>query len=222
MIKRAAIKVWFLFPNFIKTPIDIIRRSFVWKKHNIIFVHVPKAAGVSVNKAIYGKPLGHFYAKDIRDICPKMFNNTFKFSVVRHPIDRLYSAYNFSIRGGTSTMGMMNPDYYIKNPDFKSFEMFVNNWLSKKELTKIDHVFRPQYLYLFDANENLLVDKIYKLENIEKHLDEISMNIGKPFKLSHHNRSEKGLLKITDELKSLIFNLYQKDFELLDYSVSGE
>ena len=168
-MKKLLFRIWRILPASVRNIIDILRRSPVWKKHNAIFIHVPKAAGVSVNRAIYGRPLGHFYAKDIKQLCPKTFDQTFTFSVVRHPIDRLYSAYRFSRKGGTSVMGMDNPSFYINNPDFVSFETFVKNWLVKQNLNKIDGVFSPQFLYLFDCDDNLLVDQFYHLEDIENH-----------------------------------------------------
>ena len=184
-------------PFLIRNKLDIWQRCKFWKKHGCIFIHVPKAAGVSVNKAIYGRPLGHFYARDIHSLCSTTFNSLFTFSVVRHPVDRLYSAYRFARQGGTDVMGMSNPDFYINHPDFISFEKFVTSWLKKQDLSKIDGVFRPQYLYLFDDSKNLLVDKFYKLEQIERYFDEISEKIGKPFILDHHNKSDRRKLEIS-------------------------
>lgn len=218
-MKQALTKIWQKLPYRYRKKLDIIRRKNIWKKHHAVFVHVPKAAGVSVNNAIYGRPLGHFYASDIKRICPKTFNNIFTFSVVRHPVKRLYSAYTFSRNGGTNVMGMYKSSYYINHPDFETFESFVNNWLSKKELAKLDGVFRPQHLYLFDKEDQLLVDKVYQLEKIESYYDEISQNIHKPFSLGHHNISDKKVSHITDELKDTIYQLYRKDFELLDYFI---
>jgi chondroitin 4-sulfotransferase 11 len=218
-LKKTLIKIWQKFPHHYRKKIDIIRRRSIWKKNHAIFVHVPKAAGVSVNNAIYGRPLGHFYASDIKRICPKTFNNIFTFSVVRHPVERLYSAYTFARNGGTNVMGMYKSSYYTNHPDFETFERFVNNWLSKKELAKLDGVFCPQYLYLFDKEDQLLVDKVYQLEKIENYYDEISQNIYKPFSLDHHNISDKKISHITDELKDTIYQLYRKDFELLDYFI---
>lgn len=217
-LKEALYKIWQLFPLKLTNKIDILRRSFLWRKHNVIFIHVPKAAGVSVNKAIYGKPLGHFYADEIKATCPHVYNTAFKFSVVRHPIDRLYSAFNFSKTGGTSVMRMKNSEYYVDNPYFKSFESFVYNWLTKQDLKSIDHVFRPQYLYLFDKGDNLLVDAFYKLEEIEDYYHEISQNIGRSFSLGRHNISQKESYEVSSELRSFIYKIYIKDFELLGYS----
>lgn len=217
MIKQVASIFWHSFPHKFRDKIDIFRRFGLWKKHKVIFIHVPKAAGVSVNKAIYGKPLGHFYAKDIKKTFPKTFNNIFTFSVVRNPIDRLYSAYNFSRKGGSSEMKMHNPEFYINNPDFITFERFVHNWLAFQALDKIDHVFRPQSLYLFDDHNNILVDRIYKLEEIERHYDEISKMLGKPFILGNDNKTMKKPISISTETEHCIYDLYQRDFELLGY-----
>ena len=218
-IRNLVLNYYYKCPVHIRSYIDIIRRCNIWKSQGVIFIHVPKAAGVSVSIALYGRPLGHFYAKDIQSLCPKTFNNLFTFSVVRHPVDRLYSAFRFARTGGTTVMGMQNPSYYVNHPDFVSFERFVTNWLAKQDLSKIDGVFRPQFLYLFDDNNKLLVDSFYKLEKIELSYEDISKNIGNPFSLGHHNQSEKGELDITDDLKSIIYKLYQKDFELLGYSL---
>ena len=132
--KLKALIYWLLsfLPENIHSTIDILRRYSYWKKEKTIFIHIPKGAGVSVNQAIYGKPLGHFYAKDIKRIYPKIFKKFFTFSVVRNPIDRLYSAYHFSIQGGTNVMGIKNYGYYINNQDFNSFESFVT--ITKEEV----------------------------------------------------------------------------------------
>jgi len=221
-MKNIVFWLWSCLPESVRIPLDILRRCPRWKKESVLFIHVPKAAGVSVNQAIYGRALGHFYAKDIKRICPKIFINIFSFSVVRHPIDRLYSAYTFSKQGGTGFMSMSNPNFYINSPDFISFESFVTNWLKKQDLSKIDGVFRPQYLYLFDDSKNLLVDKFYKLERIEQYFDEISEKIGKPFILDHHNKSNRKNIEISNELKATIYEIYKQDFELLGYSLSED
>jgi hypothetical protein len=218
-MKKIALNIWQKIPYNLRNQLDILRRYPVWKKHKVIFIHIPKTAGVSVNKAIYGRPLGHFYAKDIKKYCPKIFNNMFTFAVVRHPLERLYSAYNFSKKGGTNVMGMYQKDYYVNHPSFITFEKFINEWLIKQDLSKIDGVFRPQYLYIFDDNDQLLVNNFYKLEEIRHHVDEISNKLGKTFSLGFHNSSKKKAINFSDDVKKLIYKIYIKDFELFNYSI---
>ena len=143
-MKNIAFWLWNSLSDSVRIPLDILRRCQIWKKNKCIFIHVPKAAGVSVNCSIYGRPLGHFYAQDVKKFYPRMFESLYVFGVVRHPVDRLYSAYHFARQGGTDVMSMSNPDLYINNPEFTSFERFVTKWLKKQDLSKIDGVFRPR------------------------------------------------------------------------------
>lgn len=218
-MKKILIKLWKTIPFEIRNKLDIFRRLSIWKKNNVIFIHIPKAAGVSINNAIYGRTLGHFYAKDIMSMYPKIFQNIYTFSVVRHPLDRLYSAYSFSRTGGTNEMGMHSSKYYVSHPHFITFDEFVKKWLVKQDFNKIDGVFRPQYLYLYDKHEKLLVDDVYKLEEIDNYIDDISKKLGKSFILGHHNKSKKEKINISPNLQELIFRLYRKDFELLGYDM---
>lgn len=214
-------KIWRMLPDSVRVLLDILRRCPRWKAAGVIFIHVPKAAGVSVSRAIYGRPLGHFSAKDIKKVCPKTFDSLHVFGVVRHPVDRLFSAYRFAKNGGTGVMGMKNAAYYINHPSFESFEKFVNDWLIHQDLKKIDGVFRPQYLYLYDEDDSLLVDAVYKLEGIHKSMRDLSKIINTNIVLEHHNKSYVEPLNVTDDLIATIFNLYKKDFEFFSYSTDN-
>ena len=72
--------------------INIYRRYISWKKAKCIFVHVPKAAGTSINYALYGRTLGHYTIEEIQSRFPKLVERLFVFSFVRHPYARLVSA----------------------------------------------------------------------------------------------------------------------------------
>ena len=139
----------------LKRKINIFRNQPIWRKYSTIFIHIPKAAGVSVNKAIYGKTLGHYYASELKRFIPVTFQHSFKFAVVRHPVDRLFSAYSFAKIGGTKEMRMHNENYYRSHKDFKSFESFVLNWLAVQNLSKIDGVLDLNiYIFLIVKKTN--------------------------------------------------------------------
>lgn len=210
-------RMWRTLPDSVRVPLDLLRRCPHWKAAGAIFIHVPKAAGVSVSRALYGRPLGHFRAMDIRRICPVTFDDLLTFGVVRHPVDRLYSAYRFARTGGTGEMGMDNPGLY-RSDCFASFDKFVCEWLPEQDISKIDGVFRPQHLYLCDGDA-VMVDQVIKLEQIEQGMLELSALLGKKIVLGHHNKSQASpfVVKSADTL-SIIECLYQKDFEIFSYS----
>ena len=112
-MNNLAFRIWRILPDSARISHDFLRR---WPRGRRwgggIYLHVPKTAGVSVSRALYGRPLRHFRAMDIRRICPGRFNGLLTFGVVRHPIDRLHSAYRFAKAGGTSEMVIMSPRMY--------------------------------------------------------------------------------------------------------------
>lgn len=211
-----AFKLWNILPFNVRNPLDILRRCPRWNAAGVLFIHVPKAAGVSVNRTLYGRPLGHFKATEIRRICPVTFKKLLTFGVVRHPVNRLYSAYHFARLGGTSEMGIKNKEIYRSN-SFNSFDKFVCEWLSKQDINAIDGVFRPQYLYLCDGDE-IIVDKVVKLEDIDQGMREISGMLGRSIVLGHHNKSQSSQFVIESaETISIIEHIYQKDFSIFSY-----
>lgn len=210
--------IWSTVPECIRLRINILRRVSIWRLERVIFIHVPKAAGVSVSNSVYGKPLGHFYASMINQMFPKLFENCFTFGVVRHPVARLYSAYRFAISGGTSEMSIANADIY-KTTDFKTFDSFVNNWLIYKDVRTLDGVFRPQYLYLCE-NDEIIVDRWYKLENIDMMVDEISSYLNRSVYLKHQNKSVSTTpLMVSSKTLGIIYQIYKKDFQIFGYEL---
>ena len=166
-----------------KRKVNIYRRYFLWKKAGCVFIHVPKVAGTSINQAIYGRPMGHYTAMEVRNSFPGLFNNLPVFTLVRNPWSRAVSAWRFACLGKTNVMGIHNPEQY-QIPEFSSFERFLLDWLQKKDVLKLDFVFRPQYLFICDEKGDVLVDHLGRLEELpetkrymEEHL-EITKSIG--------------------------------------------
>lgn len=113
-----------------------------------IFIHIPKCAGVSVKKALYGsRPGAHSTLSDytcifsLKEIC-----TYFKFTVVRNPWDRLVSAYHFLKKGG---MNDADREWAQSNiSEYEDFESFVVNWLNKDNIWKYYHFYPQHYFFL--------------------------------------------------------------------------
>ena len=188
-------------------------------KSKSIFIHIPKTAGVSLAKAIYGDVSleGHrsFYFNSIAlNTKNEVF---FFFAFVRNPFDRLYSAYKFLRKGGMNNFDKLTFETHLS--EFKDFEDFILNGLNKKLIYQITH-FIPQHEYLCDSKGNILVDFIGRFENLDKDIILLSKKLKKDINLSHHNFNSKlDYTEVyTDEMIYRVSNIYQKDIDIFKYN----
>lgn len=151
--------------KYIKKEINLYRRYPYWSGLGCIFVHVPKAAGTSINNALHGRTLGHYTASEIKRKFPRLYERSFTFSLVRNPWDRVLSAYRFARSGKTESMGVENPSQY-QVPAFRSFESFVLEWLPNKSIDESDFIFQPQWPFVCDDGGKVIVDHLGRFENI--------------------------------------------------------
>lgn len=168
----------------------------------IVFVHIPKAAGQSIEKCFLdyhgiswqdraalllrenqnpeqGPPrLAHLTASEYvfhGYLGQQEFEDYFKFSFVRNPWARLVSEYKW--RG-----------YYRK----WRFKDWLNDAFPEPGWTDHWRHVMPQYDYLFDSNGNCLVDYIGHVENFNDDFNEVREQVGvKLPDVPHANKSIK-------------------------------
>ncbi|CAH7388204.1 conserved hypothetical protein [Vibrio chagasii] len=204
----------------IRYQLNLYRRYSYWKDAKCIYIHVPKAAGTSINRAIYGRTLGHYKAREISSKFPSLYENSFVFSFVRNPWSRLLSAYKFVKKGRTETMGVRNLKQY-QVPEFESFERFLMEWLPKKKLNELDFIFQPQYLFLLNENRQPIVDFIGKIENFDDDIEFVEGRLGYSLDIEHHNSTKDGGC-YKDEYKNkaminMVRELYSEDIKIFGY-----
>lgn len=206
-----------LVPEAAIDAFDIRRRASHWKRRGVIAIHVPKAAGTSVQTLLYGRPLGHFRARDIARIYPELWDRCQTVAVVRDPLTRLRSAWLFARDGGTKSMGMRRPSLY-RVPEFETFERFVTEWLAQRDLTKLDGVFRPQTLYLADAAGTVMVDTLLRFERVSEEVAARPDLFGKGAVLPRINTTAAVPPPPTPpEIEGIVRRLYAQDYALLNY-----
>ena len=183
-----------------------------------IFIHIPKTAGVSLLKAIYGDvPLTAHRSFYFNRIALNIKNEEyFSFAFVRNPFDRLYSSYMFLKKGGMNHHDSLAFETHLSK--FKDFEDFVLNGLDMNLIFKITHLI-PQYKYLCDSSGVVLVNFIGKFENFEDDIDLLSLKLKKDIKLSHHNCNKKKDYRdvYNDDMISVVAKIYQKDLTIFKY-----
>ena len=177
---------------------------------NCLFVHIPKAAGQSIESVFVeragltwqkraplllrpntdsskGPPrLAHLTAQEYVDlgyVTQREYQNLFKFSFVRNPWARLVSEYNYRRSHG-------DIDYQ------QGFKYFLFNRFPKPSsdnyLTGKDHYrhIMPQVEFLYDGNGNCLVDFIGKFENLQADFNQVCAALSlEPITLAHTNKT---------------------------------
>src|SRR4051812_44382026 len=79
-----------------------LMRAFWWRidpemrRRNLIFVHVPRAAGTSISSVLFGaRNTLHHTIRYYRTVHPRFYANAMSFAVLRDPFERFASAYAF-------------------------------------------------------------------------------------------------------------------------------
>ncbi|PSF39496.1 hypothetical protein C7H19_01530 [Aphanothece hegewaldii CCALA 016] len=211
-------------------------------KYKFIFIHIHKCAGTSVTQALdphlgendivlggtkegeklseeYLKTKGlfkHSKASDAKIILgDEIWNNYFKFAIIRNPWDRLVSKYHWWLttswddqwQTGTKIRGLNNFSEYI----FSDLD-------SDKKESLLD--------FVMDDNQKIIVDYLGKFERIHRDFAYICGRIGLPnIELPHTNRSKHNeyleyyqdpeLIQLVNQWFDLEINNFQYDLNSL-------
>ena len=178
-----------------------------------VFFHIPKTAGISISNALFGDvKWGHrsvnFYKSYYGE---KVFNSLYKFCFVRNPYHRLFSAYTFLKEGGINNQDLEFSNSYLQ--EFASFDEFVLKGLEKEEIMNWVH-FKPQYTFVCDENDNIVMDFVGKMENLNADFNAVCKHLNIESELQKLNMSATKKNDFSEEVKTMIKLKYQKDFNL--------
>ena len=187
-------------------------------KSKTIFIHIPKTAGVSLLKAIYGDVTlsGHRNFHFNRIALNIKNEKYFSFAFVRNPWDRLYSAYKFLEKGGINIHDKNAYEMYLSQ--YKNFEDFVINGLDQKIIYEITH-FTPQSEFICNNKGGVLVDYLGKFESLNQDIITLSKELKTEVIIGHHNSNSKQDYTnvYTDRMIAKVQDIYKKDIDIFNY-----
>lgn len=233
--------------------------------HRCIFIHIPKNAGQSIesfflnslglswenraplllrynNNPELGPPrLAHLLAADYvryKYLPQSMYDEYFKFAIVRNPWDRTVSMYR-----------------YLGDPQKETFSEFVRNRFMLEQWQERFWFVRPQSDFICSDSGELMIDYLGRFETLKEDFETILSKLGLPSQpLPHVNKSvstgagkKSGLLKgllsrneantgqvdtkkekskkyqdyYDEDTYKLVSNLYIKDIESFGYEFDG-
>jgi len=141
--------------------------------------------------------LQHLKAKEIKQLKPELFSEYFTFAFVRNPYDRAVSAWLWYQIAHSSEM------------DFKTF-------LTTEHIGNHNH---PQIEFLTEDGR-IIVDRIFRYENLTKAWKEICDTLGVRIKLPLANVIKKRQhysVYYDNETRAIVEEMFGKDIALLDY-----
>ncbi len=186
-------------------------------EHSAIYIHIPKTGGTSVSNALFEKDPGHYFLKRYEQVDKVKFESYFKFSIVRHPVDRLVSTYNYLIARKAIYKDPYHPYSFLAKYDF--LEDFIINGLSQ-ELIESNYFFASQTEYLQNSQGNIQMDYIGKLESINDDFKVICSKLNLKKNIQNKNSSNKLVTKkeLSRAALNKIFEVYKDDFLNFEYN----
>lgn len=130
-----------------------------------LFIHVPKNGGTSVCDLLYGGIMMHETWRYYRHVAPELSQTLPSFAIWRDPVQRFVSAWSFARRGGTSRV-RIHPSVNALYRTFDTLDDAIDHVESCSSVYEMDHVFRPQSLYVCDRHGRLAVDQLFPMDRM--------------------------------------------------------
>lgn len=200
--------------------LPLLARALWWRmpaamrRRKLIFVHVPRAAGTSIVRALYGTGcIRHVSMRYYRNVDPRLAEEAQSFAVLRDPVDRFLSAYNFVRRGGTPSC-RLSAAFAAQTAHIASVDDYLS-FLEGRGALDLDFVMRPQSWFVCDADGTVLVKRLFLYGDDHAQLAAFLRAYGIDT-LPWLNRSERSEVYLTARQLLRIKLLYAQDFALID------
>ncbi|MGX9354895.1 sulfotransferase family 2 domain-containing protein [Roseobacteraceae bacterium S113] len=209
----------------------------ICRDRKLIFVHIPKAGGSSVEDMLWPEPrvesdlwhgvnpyqtggLQHLTAQQIRqEVGDALFESCYVFALVRDPVDRLVSQFNYL----NQRADLLRRLSLGAGRDFSTY---------LRHIALVEHVqWAPQRHFLTDA-AGAIVPEVFRLEEMGDNFARLAARTGMAgARLLHANKSLPRV--VPDDWVTLtrndieradleqIFEMYREDFELLGYPMQA-
>lgn len=192
--------------------------------HRCIFVHVPKTAGISVARSLFGNLAGgHRTIRDYQAIfSEEEFATYFKFSFVRNPFTRLLSAFSYLL---TDTDWPENQAWAQQHlAGYGSFDEFVLDFCTPESVFENIH-FYPQSCFLEGVGkppgQSMPLDFVGRFEQLEEGFSVVCSRLGIDRRLRHVNATARTPIPAALSRGAItrIQQAYASDFDRFQYSL---
>ncbi len=192
-------------------------------KHKLIFIHIPRTGGTSIERALCGRdwlnihaPSKHLTAHTAKKIYSEYWDEYFKFTFVRNPWDRMVSLLKYGQFYGVSLdiQDIIRSENYFMY--FKKIE-YDKRYFNENQFNDFNTINESVYQNIFGVE----MDFIGKFENLEEDFSEICLinniiNKKLPHVEKSHHRKNYNQYYDSESIQ-LIEKKYNKDIKLFNY-----
>ncbi|MET0371843.1 MAG: sulfotransferase [Sphingobium sp.] len=192
--------------------LDMIRAA------GILFIHIPKNAGMSVSHGLYGRQIGHPSVRYYDRVAPDIMADLPRFALIRDPVDRFLSACRFARTGGTLDQPM-SPMFAHRYTALRTIDECLDHLDDVASPYHLDYVFRPQSWFITDRTGNIAIDQLFLMDDIARIVPSLRRASGGD--LPHLNASQPAALRLGADQIARIRHLYRDDVLIHDNLCAG-
>lgn len=188
---------------FSKMPEPLFPVSVV---HKVIHIHIPKTAGTSIRRAIFGSEvIKHVKAGQIDQ---ELWENLPSLTIVRHPMERFISNYKYHVESKYGGILMK------RNPDLKSLSLtaYAERFVGTSALLES----QKSYIHRSDSAKST-VDYLIRFEDIATELPRVFKELHINLELEKVKVGSKAQPEVPEEVKKIVEDYYAEDYELFGY-----
>jgi len=146
---------------------DYLNRYIRATQGHGVFIHITKTGGTSIEHAFGLRGSCHWSAMELRACNAPAFDRALSFAVIRHPLDRAVSLYEYARHGGTgSTLDRAKWQWVAQVDDFGQF---VEQLTSNRSLQGGHFATQRSFVFKSRGNDtdHLQVDALLCLDSLE-------------------------------------------------------
>jgi len=180
-----------------------------------VFIHIPKNAGQSISRSLYGYTIHHLKAYQIKSVSPRFFEDAFVFACVRDPVSRFKSAYKYLCDGGRSNSDKQIYERYLRGKSLDEFLEYLMT-VDQDDIEYLYH-FHTQSSFVSERYDylSIIVDRVYRLEELECVIRDFKYrSLFPPLRgeFPVENKSNSDSLVLSEDQEATIRELYKIDY----------
>ncbi|MGI1664152.1 sulfotransferase family 2 domain-containing protein [Palleronia sp. KMU-117] len=190
----------------------------------VIFVHIPKAAGTTLKKEIYGDTAHYGHRRFVEYLAydEQRSRRLFTFAVCRNPFERFISTFNYLRNGRITRRDRLFASNFLANFENSSeFAEALEDPVFRFRVMHYDHLrCQTHWTNMPGVSNTHALDLVCRLEDFPQSLSKLEERLGFKIDSSRYERAtarDEKASDLTPKARKIIEHVYQSDFRTFGY-----